>query len=121
MLAQERLGVEVFELDVGAQLTAEIAGGVAGHLPQLAQHPDAVVDRFGQFAGAEDEQADEDDDDELPAADVLQPHAVLPASRQGYAHPPGAYLTSATSTTWALCLAPSRWYSTLTPVPGAYL
>src|SRR5690242_8055644 len=98
MLAQERLGVQVFQFDVGAELAAQVTGRVAGQLPQLAQHAYAVADRLGQLVRPEDEQADENDDDQLPAADVLQTHARQPT----------AQFASAASVTWVVMWLPAR-------------
>ncbi|BCB85408.1 hypothetical protein Psuf_027210 [Phytohabitans suffuscus] len=77
MLADERLRVQVFELDVGAELAAEVAGGVSGHVAQVAHHAEAVGDHVGQLV-AEDEQGEQQEGADLPPVEVFE-HARDPS------------------------------------------
>src|SRR6185369_15204816 len=67
VLAEQGLRVEVFQRDVGAELAAQVVGGIAGHLNQVAGHPNAVTDRLGKPVWTEDEHREQQENNHLPA------------------------------------------------------
>ncbi|GAB3946616.1 hypothetical protein GCM10027614_40440 [Micromonospora vulcania] len=85
VLADERLRVQVLQLDVGAQLPAQVAGGIAGHVAQVAHHPQAVVDDGGQPV-TEDQERQEQQRTDLPPVQVVEhPRASSRRQQQDYA------------------------------------
>src|SRR5690606_33332885 len=84
VLADEGLGVQVLELDLGAKLAAQVRRGVTGHVPHRTDHPYGVTDDLWQALGAEDEQGNECENRDLPPVQVRK-HACPPISPPEYA------------------------------------